>query len=246
MNSADVELGIEVRDLRVQRGDVEILHGISCNIPRGSITGLLGPSGCGKTTLMRSIVGVQHVTSGSLRVLGLPAGVKALRHRVGYTSQSVSIYPDISVRANVRYFGQLIGASREDIDMAIERVELSDYADRHVGQLSGGQAGRASLACALVGRPAVLILDEPTVGLDPLTREELWTTFRSLAASDTTLLISSHVMDEAVRCDSVLLMRDGRFLAHEPMAEIQRRTGTTNPEAAFLALVKQSDAKEEA
>ena len=195
---------------------------------------------------MRSIVGVQHITSGSLRVLGLPAGAKALRHRVGYTSQSVSIYTDISVRANVRHFGQLVGAGRKDIDMAIERVELADYADRRVDQLSGGQAGRASLACALVGRPSVLILDEPTVGLDPLTREELWGTFHSLAASDTTLLISSHVMDEAARCDSVLLMREGRFLAHEPMDEIQRRTGTTNPEAAFLALVKQSDAKEQA
>ncbi|WP_297742199.1 ABC transporter ATP-binding protein [uncultured Tessaracoccus sp.] len=246
MNSTTVEPAVEVQDLRIQRGKVEILHGISCNIPRGSITGLLGPSGCGKTTLMRSIVGVQHITSGSLRVLGLPAGEKALRHRVGYTSQSVSIYTDISVRANVRHFGQLVGASRDDIDMSIERVELSNYADRRVDQLSGGQAGRASLACALVGRPEVLILDEPTVGLDPLTREELWNTFRSLAASDTTLLISSHVMDEAVRCDSVLLMRDGKFLAHEPMAEIQQRTGTTNPEAAFLALVKHSTVKEQA
>ncbi len=224
----------------MHRGKVEVLRGVSCTLPRGSITGLLGPSGCGKTTLMRTIVGVQHLTSGTVTVLGLSAGDKELRHRMAYTSQAVSVYRDVTVRDNVRYFARLVGAEQGAVDEAIERVELTDFAGRRVDELSGGQANRASLACALVGSPEVLMLDEPTVGLDPLTRESLWQTFRSIADDGTTILVSSHVMDEATRCDSVLCMRDGRFLAHEPIADIQRRTGTTNPDAAFLALVKEA------
>ncbi len=229
-----------VDHLVVHRGTVEVLRGVSCTLPRGSITGLLGPSGCGKTTLMRTIVGVQHRTSGTVTVLGLSAGDKELRRRMAYTSQSVSVYRDVTVRDNVRYFARLVGEGRAAVDEAIERVELTDFAARRVDELSGGQANRASLACALVGSPEVLMLDEPTVGLDPLTRESLWETFRSIADDGTTILVSSHVMDEATRCDSVLCMRDGRFLAHEPIADIQRRTGTTHPDAAFLALVREA------
>ena len=224
----------------MHRGKVEVLRGVSCTLPRGSITGLLGPSGCGKTTLMRTIVGVQHLPSGTVSVLGLSAADKELRLRMAYTSQAVSVYRDVTVRDNVRYFARLVGAEQGAVDEAIERVELTDFAGRRVDELSGGQANRASLACALVGSPEVLMLDEPTVGLDPLTRESLWQTFRSIADDGTTILVSSHVMDEATRCDSVLCMRDGRFLAHEPIADIQRRTGTTNPDAAFLALVKEA------
>ncbi|WP_296136066.1 ABC transporter ATP-binding protein [uncultured Tessaracoccus sp.] len=240
MNSTAVEPAVAVDGLVVHRGKVEVLRGVSCTLPRGSITGLLGPSGCGKTTLMRTIVGVQHLTSGTVTVLGLSAGDKELRHRMAYTSQAVSVYRDVTVRDNVRYFARLVGAEQGAVDEAIERVELTDFAGRRVDELSGGQANRASLACALVGSPEVLMLDEPTVGLDPLTRESLWQTFRSIADDGTTILVSSHVMDEATRCDSVLCMRDGRFLAHEPIADIQRRTGTTNPDAAFLALVKEA------
>lgn len=238
LNSTSGEFAIQAQDLCIHRGKTEILHSIDCNIPTGSITGLLGPSGCGKTTLMRAIIGAQKITSGSVTVLGMPAGASQLRKKLAYTSQSLSIYRDISVSANVRYFAQLIGASSSAVADALERVELTDYANRRVETLSGGQASRASLACALVGNPEVLILDEPTVGLDPLTRNALWDTFHGLASQGVTLLISSHVMDEANRCDSVLLMRDGRFLAHEPIAKLQDRTATATPEEAFLALIK--------
>ncbi len=244
MNSTGGEPAVEVRDLVVHRGRLEVLHGLSCTLAPGSITGLLGPSGCGKTTLMRTIVGAQHISSGSVHVLGLPAGHKDLRWAMAYTSQTLSIYADATVRANVTHFAQLVGRGRDAVDAALERVELQDHAHRRVDRLSGGQASRASLACALVGSPDVLILDEPTVGLDPLTREGLWETFRSLAAEGTTLVISSHVMDEAARCDEVLFMRDGRFLAQAPVADVQARTGTDTPEEAFLALIRSTPEEE--
>lgn len=188
---------------------------------------------------MRSLLGVQRITSGTAHVLGLPVGDPRLRHRMAYTSQAVSIYTDATVLANVRYFAALVGADKEAAREAIHRVQLDDFASRRVDRLSGGQASRASLACALVGHPEVLILDEPTVGLDPLTRETLWLLFRELVEDGVTLLVSSHVMDEATRCDSVLFMRDGKFLANEPISSLQQRTGTATPEAAFLALIKE-------
>ncbi|MFO7244903.1 MAG: ABC transporter ATP-binding protein [Actinomycetes bacterium] len=234
------EAFLDVRDLVVRRGENEVLHGVSCALQPGSVTGLMGPSGCGKSTLIRSIVGAQRITSGSITIDGVPAGSPQLRHRVGYTSQGLSIYPDVGVRDNVRYFARLAGASLQRADAIIERVGLADHAGHKVSRLSGGQANRVSLACALVGSPDLLVLDEPTVGLDPLTRESLWELFAELASSGVTLLVSSHVMDEANRCDSVLFMRDGRFLAHESVAALQAQTGTTSPEGAFLALVRES------
>ena len=239
MKSSSAEFSIEVSDLVVHRGRTKILHGLSCSLPQGSITGLLGPSGCGKTTLMRSLLGVQRITSGSARILGLPVGHPHLRHRMAYTSQAVSIYTDDTVLANVSYFAALIGSDKETARRAISQVQLDDHASHRIDRLSGGQASRASLACALVGNPEVLILDEPTVGLDPLTRESLWRLFRELADDGVTLLISSHVMDEAIRCNSVLFMRDGLFLAHESITTLQERTGTATAEAAFLALIKE-------
>lgn len=238
-DSAIVGPALEARGLVVDRGRLRVLQGVDFALPRGSVTGLLGPSGCGKTTVIRAAVGVQRITSGTLTVLGRPAGDPALRRRIAYTSQSLSVYPDISVRANTTYFGRLVGAGPDEVERALATVELTEYADRRVETLSGGQAARASLACALVGSPEMLLLDEPTVGLDPLTRESLWGRFRALAEAGTTLLISSHVMDEAVRCDSVLLMRQGRFLAHSTIGELQERTSTTTPEEAFLVLIRQ-------
>ncbi len=220
------------------RSGKEILHAVNCELAQGSITGLLGPSGCGKTTLIRVIVGAQKITSGDVQVLGQPAGTPQLRKQVAYTSQGLSIYGDISVIDNVRYFASIHDLDSSEADRAIELVGLTDQHDQRVDTLSGGQASRASLACALVGSPQVMLLDEPTVGLDPLTRESLWVTFRQLAESGTTLLISSHVMDEAAHCDQVLLMRDGQFLAHESLAELTRRTDSQSAVEAFLALVK--------
>ncbi|WP_051026870.1 ABC transporter ATP-binding protein [Nocardia higoensis] len=228
---------VEVEDLFVRRGKREVLHGISLTIARGSITGLLGPSGCGKTTLMRSIVGTQLVRSGRIRALGLPAGARELRKRIGYVTQAPSIYPDISVHDNVAYFAALSGRDRDDVDEAIEAVGLRDHARQRGDELSGGQQARASLACALVARPDLLILDEPTVGLDPVLRVELWKKFRELAAGGTTLLVSSHVMDEAEYCDRLLLMREGKLLAQLTPDELRAETGEENLERAFLTLI---------
>ncbi|WP_433193132.1 ABC transporter ATP-binding protein [Nocardia sp. CA-107356] len=228
---------VEVRNLTVRRGGREVLHDISLTIPRGSITGLLGPSGCGKTTLMRSIVGTQIVSSGEIFALGLPAGAAELRHRIGYVTQAPSIYRDISVRENVAYYAALYGRDRDDIDTAIAAVGLLDHARQRGDELSGGQETRASLACALVAQPEVLILDEPTVGLDPVLRVDLWKQFHELAANGTTLLVSSHVMDEAEHCDKLLLLREGDLLAQLSPDELRTETGEQNLEQAFLTLI---------
>ncbi|WP_280461485.1 ABC transporter ATP-binding protein [Nocardia carnea] len=237
MSVTGTQDAVEVRNLTVRRGKREVLHDISLTIPRGSITGLLGPSGCGKTTLMRSIVGTQIVTAGQITALGSPAGSARLRRQIGYVTQAPSIYADISVHENVAYFAALYGAGRGAVDTALDAVGLSDHRDQRGDELSGGQRTRASLACALVAAPELLVLDEPTVGLDPVLRVELWKKFRELAAGGTTLLVSSHVMDEAEHCDRLLLMRDGRLLAQQSPDELRERTGEQNLERAFLALI---------
>ncbi|MFC4373214.1 ABC transporter ATP-binding protein [Nocardia halotolerans] len=230
-------IAVRVQDLTVERGKRTVLRGLTLEIPRGSITGLLGPSGCGKTTLLRSIVGTQVVKSGRVTVLGAAAGSSDLRWRVGYVTQSPSIYPDISVRDNVAYYAALYGRDRADVGSALTAVGLDDQADQLGDRLSGGQQTRASLACALVGKPELLVLDEPTVGLDPVLRVELWQRFGELAAAGTTLLVSSHVMDEAEHCDQLLLMRDGELLAQLSPDELRERTDEHNLEAAFLTLI---------
>jgi len=207
------------------------------DIPAGKVTGLLGPSGCGKTTLMRAIVGVQVVAGGSVRVLELPAGSAALRTRVAYVTQASSVYADLAVNENLRYFARLLGAGDREIARVIRTVGLEDFADRPVSKLSGGQRSRVSLATALLNNPAVMVLDEPTVGLDPVLRRDLWQTFHELAAAGTTLLVSSHVMDEAERCDHLVLMRDGEVIAADAPAKLLTRTGAADIEAAFLALI---------
>jgi ABC-2 type transport system ATP-binding protein len=229
---------VEVRGLRVKRGRNVVFDGLQLDIPRGQITGVLGPSGCGKTTLLRSIVGVQKVDGGTVTVLGDPAGVALQRHRVAYDTQAASIYADLSIRQNLAYFARLIGAPRSDIDRVIGEVGLVENADQTVGSLSGGQESRVSLAVAMLGRPALLVLDEPTVGLDPVLRAELWSVFRGLADRGATILVSSHVMDEALRCDRLLLMRAGRIVADTTPAGLLADTGASDPDAAFLALIE--------
>ncbi|MGI9823753.1 ABC transporter ATP-binding protein [Agromyces sp. Marseille-Q5079] len=227
-----------VEDLHVRRGSTQVLDGLSLAVPKGAIVGLLGPSGSGKTTLMRAIVGVQVVQSGTIEVLGLPAGTAQLRNRVAYMTQQASVYDDLTVRQNIAYFRRVLGAPASDVDRVIDRTELTPIADRLVGSLSGGQRGRVSLAAALLGAPEVLVLDEPTVGLDPVLRVELWDLFRSLADDGVTLLVSSHVMDEAKRCDRLLLMRDGALLADDTVAGLQAFTGIEDIETAFLRLIE--------
>jgi ABC-2 type transport system ATP-binding protein len=233
-----VDSAVTVSDLVVDRGSRRVLKGLSFAVPTGQVTGLLGPSGSGKTTLMRALVGVQKVHSGEVTVLGEPAGSPGLRARVGYVTQSPSVYEDLSVRENVRYFAALYGMGAREAEAALRDVGLGDHAGQLVRDLSGGQRGRASLACALVGCPELLVLDEPTVGLDPVLRVELWERFHALAAAGTTLIVSSHVMDEAGRCDRLLLLRDGDLLADETPGRLRATSGTDDLEEAFLSLIR--------
>ena len=229
---------IDVRDLDVQRGRVHALRGVSFSTRPGEVTGLLGPSGCGKSTLMRAVVGVQVVNSGTVEVLGLPAGDKRLRDRVGYVTQAPSVYEDLTVSENLRFFARVLGVPRSEADRCMEAVDLGNARDQVVDRLSGGQRSRVSLAVALLGTPELLVLDEPTVGLDPVLRRDLWAMFHRLADEGVAVLVSSHVMDEAERCDRLLLMRDGALLATETPRELLVRTRATDVEDAFLALVE--------
>jgi ABC-2 type transport system ATP-binding protein len=232
---------IEVRDLVIERGKRRVLHGITCTVAAGSVTGLLGPSGSGKTTLIRAIVGVQVVQSGTVTVLGEPAGSPVLRRSVGYVTQAPSVYADLSVRENARYFASLYGLGGAEADRAIADVGLADAAGQLVGNLSGGQRSRASLGCAMIGAPRLLVLDEPTVGQDPVLRADLWAKFHALAAAGTTLLVSSHVMDEAGRCDRLLLIREGRLIGDDSPAAIRAAAGTDDLEEAFLRLIRDTE-----
>ncbi|MEU8069965.1 ABC transporter ATP-binding protein [Micromonospora sp. NPDC049151] len=232
---------VSVRELVVDRGGRRVLHGITCAVPRGSVTGLLGPSGSGKTTLMRAVVGVQTIGAGTVDVLGRPAGSADLRRRVGYLTQAPSVYADLTVRENARYFAVLQGRGRAEADRAVADVGLATAADQLVGTLSGGQRSRASLACALVGEPELVVLDEPTVGQDPVLRADLWARFHAMAANGTTLLVSSHVMDEAARCDRLLLIREGRLIADDTPAAVRATTGTDDLEEAFLRLIRDAE-----
>lgn len=226
-----------VEELCVDRGGRPVLDHLDLQIPAGLVTGLLGPSGAGKSTLLRAIVGVQMVRSGTVTVLGQPAGSAALRRRVGYLTQAPSVYDDLTVEQNLRYFARLAGVAKDRVGEVLDQVDLTGEGRKLAGRLSGGQLSRVSLTCALVTDPDLLVLDEPTVGLDPVLRRSLWRLFDDLAASGKTLLVSSHVMDEAARCDELVLMRDGGLLAHESLDSLLERTGTSDAEAAFLALI---------
>ncbi len=234
----DIEAGdaIVVRDLRVRRGEKVVLPGVSIRVRAGAVTGLLGPSGCGKSTLMRAIVGVQIVEGGEVSVLGLPAGTAELRRRVGYVTQAPSVYPDLTVAENLAYFARVLDVPDTRIDASIEAVGLPEQRDQLVQTLSGGERSRASLAVALLSEPQVLVLDEPTVGLDPLLRADLWRTFHGLAAAGTALLVSTHVMDEAQRCDDLVLMREGRIVASGSPEALLAQAGASTIEEAFVTL----------
>jgi ABC-2 type transport system ATP-binding protein len=227
---------IEVERLRVRRGGREVLHGISTTIRSSRVTGLLGPSGSGKTTLMRSIAGVQAHVEGTLKVLGEQPGSRNARQHVGYMTQLPSVYDDLTVIENLRYFAAVRG-TRADPEL-LARLDLGPQADQLVRNLSGGQLARVSLASALVGEPPLLLLDEPTVGLDPLLRRELWRLFGELAAAGSTLLVSSHVLDEARHCDELVLMRDGGIVAQLTPEELITRTGTSDLDEAFVRLIE--------
>jgi ABC-2 type transport system ATP-binding protein len=236
-----MQYAIQARDLTVVRSGKTILDKLNFSIAPGRLTGLIGPSGSGKTTLIRTIVGAQAITNGSLKVLGVGAGDKSLRDQIGYVTQAPAVYGDLTTRQNLRYFATILGKGMADVARVIKQVDLQGQADQIVESLSGGQHARVSLAVALLGDAQVLVLDEPTVGLDPLLREHLWDLFRGLAAEGRTMLISSHVMDEAEKCDDLLLMRDGSVLSYSSKRELLQNTATHTVEAAFLKLVEGGD-----
>jgi ABC-2 type transport system ATP-binding protein len=221
-----------------------VLHGLTFAVPTGRVVGLLGPSGCGKSTLIRAIVGLQLGVSGALTVLDLPAGSAKLRPRVGYVTQASSVYGDLTVLENLRFFAAIARVGDARVNEVLALVELERFAGRVVRSLSGGQRSRVSVAAALLGSPELLLLDEPTVGLDPVLRKQLWDAFTRLAHDDgVTLLVSSHVMDEAARCDDLLLMRDGRLVAQLTPQQLREQTGESALEDAFLRLVEQDEAR---
>jgi len=230
---------IVVKSLCIRRGGVIVLDELSLSVASGRVTGLLGPSGSGKTTLMRAIVGVQIVESGTITVLGEPAGTASLRWKVGYMTQNAAVYGDLTVRENLRYFARILDAAPESVDEVLETVDMTSFAGRVVNKLSGGQRARVSLATALIGKPELLVLDEPTVGLDPVLRRDLWKTFNKLAEQGKTLLVSSHVMDEADHCHDLLLLRDGKLVATGTPASVRKQSGRRDLDEAFLALINE-------
>ena len=238
--TSSAEPVIRARDLVVSRSGHTILDRLTFEIVRGQVTGLLGPSGCGKTTLLRTLVGVQRIAAGEVSLLGLPAGHPELRARVGYATQDPAVYSDLTLTENLRYFGTVLGLHGKRLADAVARtianLDLTGLEGRVTGTFSGGQLARVGLAVALLGSPDVLVLDEPTVGLDPVLRRDLWQMFHRLAGTGATLLVSSHVMDEAARCDQLLFMREGRLLAEATPREILARTGGSDLEDAFLRL----------
>lgn len=237
------EPAIHLEDVRVTRGRNRVLDGFDLDIAAGRVTGLFGPSGCGKTTLMRAIVGSQQNVVGDVRVLGLPAGSSALRSQVGYVTQAPSVYTDLTARENLAYFARVVGAPRSRVQEVITMVGLSEDADRPAASLSGGQRARVSLGVALLGSPRLLVLDEPTVGLDPVIRRELWEEFHRLAGAGVTLLVSSHVMDEARECDDLILMRDGHIVSQTTPEQLLAVTGARDPSEAFLRIIEREGAQ---
>jgi ABC-2 type transport system ATP-binding protein len=233
---------ITIDSVSVRRGGTKALRDLHVEIRPGCVTGLLGPSGSGKTTLLRAIVGVQRRVEGKVRVLGHPAGSPSLRNRVAYVTQAPSVYEDLTITENMAYFAAILGADNGEIDAVLDTVDLAEQAGQPVKSLSGGQRSRVSLATALLGDPDVLILDEPTVGLDPVLRAQLWDLFHRLAGQGATLVVSSHVMDEADRCDRVLILREGRLVVDDTPTGMRERTGCERLEDAFLALVREDSA----
>ena len=233
-----MDTAIEIKNLKVVLGgSFTALHNISVDLPAGKVIGFIGPSGAGKTTLIRSIIGRQKISAGSITISGAPAGSAKLRSDIGYMPQEPAAYSDLTVRQNLRYFAKMRGLDKDAAETVIKEVRLDRQAGQLASTLSGGQKSRVSLAIALLGKPRLLVLDEPTVGVDPVLRRQLWQLFKGLADGGATLIVSSHVMDEAGRCDDLLLIRGGKVLAHDSPEGFRERTKSQTVEQGFLKLV---------
>jgi ABC-2 type transport system ATP-binding protein len=226
---------IRARALVKRFGEVTAVDGVDLDLAPGRIYGLLGPNGSGKTTLIRLLVGMTRATSGQAEVLGAAMPSRPTLARIGYMTQSDGIYPALTAGENARFFAALYGVTRAGaVAESLALVDLAGREDTVAGTLSGGQRRRLSLACALIHGPEVLFLDEPTVGVDPLLRVQFWGHFRALADAGTTIVVSSHVMDEAERCDELLFVRGGRIIARGTATSLREAAGTSDLEAAFL------------
>jgi ABC-2 type transport system ATP-binding protein len=226
---------VDVDNVVKSFGTMRALDGVTLRVRSGEIYGLLGPNGAGKTTLIRAIVGLVAPESGTVTVLGSRMPNLDILGSVGYMTQAAALYPDLSVEENLRFFAAISGAD-SNVDEALKVVELDQRRKSIVATLSGGMRQRCSLACALVHRPRLLLLDEPTVGVDPQLRVQFWEHFREMAAAGTTILVSSHVMDEAERCQRLGLIRFGKLLGEGTPNEVRAAAGTNNLEEAFLKL----------
>ncbi len=229
---------IETKGLRKEFPGLVAVDSLDLRVARGTLYGLIGPNGSGKTTAIKVIVGLMRASAGEARVLGERVPLRTNRHRLGYMPQDIAIYPDLTVRENLEFFAGLysipkprIGSRTEEV---LKVVDLLDRKDGLVSHLSGGMRHRVSLACALVHDPEVLFLDEPTVGIDPMLRVQFWEYFRHLNTQGVTIVVSSHAMDEAERCDRLGFMRDGRLLAEGTAGELRARAGAGSLEEAFL------------
>ena len=238
MTDAGTAFAVDVTGARKRFGPIQALDGITLRVPRGQVYGLLGPNGSGKTTLIRAILGLVDGVEGEVTLLGTQMPDREVLARIGYMTQAAALYGDLTAEENVRFFARIHGGG--DVEAALRFVELQDRRRAVVATLSGGMRTRLSLACALVHRPEVLLLDEPTVGVDPQLRVQLWNGFRAMAAGGTTIIVSSHVMDEAERCDRLGMIRAGRLLAEGSAPDLLALAGVDRLEDAFLTLAEGS------
>lgn len=235
---------VEVEDVTKRFRDTEVLHGVTLRVRRGEIVGLVGPSGCGKTTLVDMIMGLSTPSSGNVLLEGEPAPFPSARRTLGCMPQDTALYEDITAAENIAFFGALYGLKRGQLKersrQALALARLDATGNKLVRSFSGGMKRRLSLAIALLCKPEILVMDEPTVGLDPLHRCELWKGFHGLADNGSALLITTHMMDEARRCDRVAMMREGRLICCAEPETIIRETGCADLEGAFIQLASTS------
>ncbi|WP_010197557.1 heme ABC exporter ATP-binding protein CcmA [Bacillus sp. m3-13] len=228
----------KVSNLSISFGKQEVLKDINLSISKGEIFGFLGPSGAGKTTLVKAIAGLQPINNGEVEVLTRKMPTLSLSEKIGYMAQSDALYQDLTAQENLQFFSSLYKLNRIDrkkrIHEVMELVNLSEHLNKPVQQFSGGMKRRLSLAISLLHNPEILILDEPTVGIDPLLRKSIWQELKALSKAGTTVLVTTHVMDEAQKCDRLAMIREGELLAVGSTEELQRKTGTTSMEDAFL------------